>query len=170
MKRLPEKYTTTKKKNEYTPSLLHTEKHFPVIQPAVIVRVFVNLAVPTKVNRCYFHSIFFFFIFLVFFQQLVLLICTHLSPCCHSFGFFAVNVSFNAGLSLRYENGVPKSQGTKCHANCAERCNSLHLLDKQTHHWTVMTLHSCSALKSNSATFELCSELVWIKINTIFEL
>lgn len=82
-----------------------------------------------------------FFIIFILFQQLVLLTCTHLPPCCHSFGFFAVNVSFNAGLSLRYENAVPKSQGANCHSNGTERCSSLHLFDKQTQHWTVMILH-----------------------------
>lgn len=132
-------WKNTPNQKKYTPSLLHTEKEFPVIQLAVVVRVLVNLTVPTKKKSVLFSPL--FFIIFILFQQLVLLTCTHLPPCCHSFGFFAVNVSFNAGLSLRYENGVPKSQGANCHSNCTERCSSLHLFDKQTQHWTVMIIH-----------------------------
>lgn len=66
--------------------------------------------------------------------------CAHLSPCCHSLGLFAVNVSFNAGLSLRYEDGMPKSQGAKCHSHCTERCDSLNLFSRKTHHRTVMII------------------------------
>lgn len=50
VKRLLAKYKRKKAWILHTPSLLHTEKEFPVIQPAVVVGVPVNLAVPTKVS------------------------------------------------------------------------------------------------------------------------
>lgn len=119
----------------YTPSFLHTEKELPVIQPALVVRVFVNLAQISVIVKIFYYYLLFTIILL-----LELLECAYLSPHSHSFGLFAVNVSFNAGLSLWYEEGVPKSQGAKCHSNCTERCNSFHLLDRKTHHWTVVII------------------------------
>lgn len=45
---MPEQKILYIKHQKDTPSLLHTKEDFPVIQPAVIIRVSVNLAEQSK--------------------------------------------------------------------------------------------------------------------------
>lgn len=114
------KLATSTKQNEQskhqrdTPSLFHTQKDFPVIQPAVVIRVSENLAeqrnTVIKINTppSTLQSLHFKYI-----KK------SHLPSLCHPLSFFFVNVSLYAGFSSGYENCMPESQCSQSHSHCA---------------------------------------------------